>query len=62
MCGDEVDRFNDVVEHSIRDEVVEVDPDPSRLDSFAAEDHLVDDALGVLIVDAEQCMAIWPGA
>ena len=36
VLGDEIDRLDDVFELVLVDEIVEVDPDPARLDDLTA--------------------------
>ena len=52
---------DDVVEHSLADEVVEVHPDPAGLDALATAGDLALERMGRLDVDPEQAMAVRPG-
>ena len=53
---------DDVVEHGLADEVVEVHPDPARLDPLAAARDLALEPVRGLDVDPEQPVAVRPGA
>src|SRR4029453_10548618 len=58
VSSNEVDRVEDVGEDSLADEIVEVDPDPTRFDALAAARDLSLELVRCLEVDAEQSMAI----
>ena len=62
MLGHQPDRLDHVVEHGLGDEVVEVDPDPARLDALAAVRDLALELVRPLQVDAEQPVPVRPPA
>ena len=61
MFGDQVHGLDDVLELVLVDEVVEVDPDPPRLDDLATLADLHFDQIAGIGVDPEQTMAVGPG-
>ena len=58
LVRDQVDRVEDELELRLRQEVVEVDAHPARLDALAAAHDLALELLAGLDVDAEQAMAV----
>ena len=56
--GDEIDRVEDELEDGLADEVVEVHPNPTGLDPFAAPGDLAFELVRALDVDAEQPMPV----
>ena len=59
---DQVHGREDEFEHGIADEVVEVHPDPARLDPLAPALDLALELAGRFEVDPEQAMAVRAGA
>lgn len=60
--GDQVDGVDQVVAHGFGDEVVEVDADPAGFDAFPAARDLGAELQGPRVADAEQPVAVRPGA
>ena len=52
--GDQVDRIQDVVEHPLGEEVVEVHPHPARLDALASGGDLAFELVRPIQIDAEE--------
>ena len=61
VVGDQVDRFDDVVGHGIGKKVIESDPDPAGLDAVAAAADAFFKSPGLVQINVQQPMAIWPG-
>src|SRR5262245_59872147 len=62
VTGDQRNGANDVVEHCLTDEIVEVHADPAGLDALAPAGDLALERVGRLDVDAEQSMTVRTGA
>src|SRR5690606_36893926 len=60
--GHQVNRVEDAAELRLAQEIVEVDPHPSRLDALTAAHDLALELLRGLEVDAEEAVAIGTGA
>ena len=59
---DQLCRVDEVVGNDVRDEVIEVDPGPPRLDAPAAAAYLVAEGVRGGCVDFQQPVAVRPGA
>ena len=62
MLGDEVHRFEEERKRLLADEVVEVDPHPTRSDQLTAACNLTLVLPARLDVDSEQSVSVWTGA
>ena len=62
LARHQVDRVEDEGEDRLADEVVEVDPHPAGLDPLAAAGDLALELVRALEVDAQQPVAVRPGA
>ena len=62
VARDEGHGGDEVVEHRVGEEVVEVDPHPTGLDPLASRGDLAREAVGLVEVDAQELVSVRAGA